>query len=102
MQVKSSVKPHLSFLYGESAAIELEDAVQKLIRQAREGRVRDVSEKNKPTETDCMLITYGEVRADSESPLKTLDRFLVALRWRDQCCPSSSLLSEFRRTTAFR
>ena len=77
MQVKSSVKPHLSFLYGESAAIELEDAVQKLIRQAREGRVRNVSEKNKPSETDCMLITYGDqVRADSESPLKTLDGFL--------------------------
>ena len=79
MQVKSSVKPHLSFLFGESAAIELEDAVQKLIRQARETPGREVSAKNRPTEADCMLITYGDqVRAAHESPLKTLDGFLVS------------------------
>ena len=59
--------------------------MQKLIRQAREAPGREVSEKNRPTEADCMLITYGDqVRAAHESPLKTLDGFLVvARRWRD-------------------
>jgi glycosidase len=77
--MKSAVKYHLDFLYGESAAIGLEEAVQSLIRRARDARPAKLPVQEKPTEADSMLITYGDqVRAANESPLKTLTRFLSA------------------------
>jgi glycosidase len=77
--VKSSVKYHLDFLYGESAATQVEEAVQELVRKAGEARRAESSVKDKPTEADSMLITYGDqVRAPNEAPLKTLARFLSA------------------------
>jgi glycosidase len=77
--MKSAVKYHLDFLYGESAAIGLEEAVQSLIRRARDDRPAKLPVQEKPTEADSMLITYGDqVRAANESPLKTLTRFLSA------------------------
>ena len=78
MRVKSPVKNHLDFLYGQSAATGVEEAVQDLIRKACGARPAKSSVKDKPTEADSMLITYGDqVRASNESPLKTLTRFLA-------------------------
>ena len=75
--MKSPVKNHLDFLYGESAATGVEIAVQDLIRRAYGARPAKSSVKDKPTEADSMLITYGDqVHASNESPLKTLTRFL--------------------------
>jgi glycosidase len=77
VHVKSPVKNHLEFLYGESAANGLEEAIQSLIRQVDDARPAKPSVKDKPTEADSMLITYGDqVRAPNEAPLKTLTRFL--------------------------
>ena len=79
MRVKSTVKNHLDFLYGESAATGVEEAVQGLIRRACDARPAKASVKDKPTEADSMLITYGDqVRAPNQSPLKTLTKFLSA------------------------
>ncbi|MGA7902441.1 MAG: sugar phosphorylase [Terrimicrobiaceae bacterium] len=77
--MKSTVKNHLDFLYGESAATGVEEAVQGLIRRACDDRPAKASVKDKPTEADSTLITYGDqVRAPNRSPLKTLTKFLSA------------------------
>jgi glucosylglycerate phosphorylase len=78
--VNPTVKEHLAFLYGESAAGGLEEAVKILVREAREER-RSVapSARSELTEADCVLITYGDqVRAANKHPLKTLTEFLSA------------------------
>ena len=97
MRVKSPVKNHLDFLYGQSAATGVEEAVQDLIRKACGARPAKSSVKDKPTEADSMLITYGDqVHASNESPLKTLDE--VSRNpggWRDQRRACFAVLPEF-------
>ncbi len=80
MRVNASVKDHLAFLYGESAAGALREAVETLMRKAREaGHPAGLSGKSGLTEADCMLITYGDqVRVESTRPLQTLTEFLSA------------------------
>lgn len=76
--MKETVKHHLTSLYGEAAASELEKAIEILVKRSREDRLPEVSShKSQLTEADCMLITYGDqVRASGESPLYTLTNFL--------------------------
>ena len=78
MRVNATVKEHLAFLYGESAAGGLEETVKILMRKAREARdSAALSSKSELTEADCMLITYGDqVRAANKRPLQTLTEFL--------------------------
>ena len=78
MRVNATVKEHLAFLYGESAASGLEETVKTLMRKAREARdPAALSGKSELTEADCMLITYGDqVRAANKRPLQTLTEFL--------------------------
>lgn len=67
---------HLKFLYGESTAAGVAEAVQGLVRDFQAGnggKIRSV----RPTEKDSMLITYGDqVRHPGERPLETLGKFL--------------------------
>ncbi len=78
MQVNATVKDHLAFLYGEPAAGGLQEAVEILMRKAREARhPGGLSGKSELTEADCVLITYGDqVRAANKPPLQTLTEFL--------------------------
>ncbi|MFZ0709775.1 MAG: sugar phosphorylase [Terrimicrobiaceae bacterium] len=78
--MNATVKEHLAFLYGESAAGGLEEAVKILMREAREDRHSEpLSGKSALTEADCLLITYGDqVRAANKLPLQTLTEFLSA------------------------
>ncbi|MET0253879.1 MAG: sugar phosphorylase [Terrimicrobiaceae bacterium] len=76
--MNATVKDHLAFLYGESAADGLCETVEILIGKAREaGRPAGLPGERELTEADCMLITYGDqVRAVNEPPLETLAGFL--------------------------
>ena len=68
--MNATVKEHLAFLYGESAAGGLVETVKILMRKAREARhPAALSGKSALTEADCMLITYGDqVRAANKRP----------------------------------
>ena len=76
--MKETVKHHLAFLYGETAASGLEKAIKILVDKSRENRAAAVSApKSELTQADCMLITYGDqVRTAGESPLRSLTNFL--------------------------
>ena len=78
MRVNATVKDHLAFLYGESAADGLREAMEILIGKAREADdPAGLSSKSELTEADCVLITYGDqVRAVNKPPLETLAGFL--------------------------
>jgi glucosylglycerate phosphorylase len=78
VHVNATVKEHLVFLYGESAAGRLDETVKCLMREAREARHSTApSGKSELTAADCMLITYGDqVRAANKRPLQTLTEFL--------------------------
>ena len=80
MRVNATVKEHLAFLYGESAAGGLEEAVKILMREAGEARPAVVpSGKSELTEADCILITYGDqLRSANKRPLQALTEFLTA------------------------
>ena len=76
--MNETVKHHLEFLYGETAAPELEKAFEMLVSKSRKSRPSAVSaDKNELTEADGMLITYGDqVRSSGQSPLAALTNFL--------------------------
>lgn len=76
--VKTSICEHLAFLYGESVAPTLADAVQRLINAARAQISPGQTMLQRPGARDCMLITYGDqVRTEGEPALQTLHRFLA-------------------------
>jgi glycosidase len=77
VRVKPAVKHHLSFLYGERVAPGIEEALENLIGKTRQELQERSSGSSKPSEADCMLITYGDqVHSAGEPPLKTLKKFL--------------------------
>lgn len=74
-----SIRDHLSFLYGESRAEEIRDALRALLEGARPRLTVHETLPRALSERDAILITYGDqVRKKNESPLHTLDTFLSA------------------------
>lgn len=63
----------LTFLYGENISARLLDRTQSILNQYR-SRIK--SRNRELTESDSILITYGDqVQIQGEKPLKTLKRF---------------------------
>lgn len=78
-RVNAIIRDHLAFLYGESRAGEIADALATLVAHAREKISPRWPADARPTQRDAILITYGDqVRADNEPPLRTLGNFLAA------------------------
>jgi len=77
--VDQSIRDHLSFLYGESRAGEIGDAIAALLEGMSPSLAALERAPEALSERDAMLITYGDqVQEQDESPLHTLDRFLSA------------------------
>lgn len=77
--MNQSIRDHLSFLYGESRAEEVRDAIDALLESMRPQLAVRESQPKALSERDAILITYGDqVRKEAESPLRTLDTFLSA------------------------
>jgi glycosidase len=75
--VNSSIREHLVFLYGESAAESLAGEIETLLARARTELASDRPPLSRPGPQDCMLITYGDqVSTEDEAPLRTLGKFL--------------------------
>lgn len=73
------IRDHLAFLYGESRADEVADALAALLARAREKNAPRWPADARPTQRDAILIAYGDqVRAEGEPPLRTLGNFLAA------------------------
>lgn len=72
-----TITEHLKFLYGESTALEVTQAVRTTLRDFCT-RVAADGGSVRATEKDSMLITYADqVRHPGERPLETLGRFLA-------------------------
>ena len=84
--MNATVKEHLAFLYGESAAGGLVETVKILMRKRAKPVIpAALSGKSDLTEADCMLITYGDqVRAANKRPSKRSRSFLHSRDGRDQ------------------
>jgi sucrose phosphorylase len=66
---------HLTFLYGEDSAPQLNERAQKIIMDYR-ARTSDAAHDGRLTERDSVLITYGDqVQSPNEKPLQTLGLF---------------------------
>lgn len=75
--MNASIRDHLAFLYGDSAAPMLASEVGNLIETARRQFASGKSLAPHPGPGDCMLITYGDqVSTDGQTPLRTLGAFL--------------------------
>jgi sucrose phosphorylase len=77
--VNAIIRDHLAFLYGESRAGEIADALAALLARARQKISPRGPADSRPTQRDAILITYGDqVRAEGEPPLRTLASFLAS------------------------
>jgi sucrose phosphorylase len=77
--VNAIIRDHLAFLYGESRASEIADAIFHLLAQTREKFSPRWPADSRPTQRDAILITYGDqVRAEGDPPLRTLAGFLAS------------------------
>jgi sucrose phosphorylase len=77
--VNAIIRDHLAFLYGESRAGDVADALAALLAHAREKISARWPVDSRPTQRDAILITYGDqVRAEGEPPLRALADFLAA------------------------
>ncbi len=74
-----SIREHLIFLYGESAAGPLVQEMETLLTRVRSELASSPRPPlARPGPQDCMLITYGDqVSTDDEAPLRTLGKFLA-------------------------
>ncbi|HEX4213061.1 MAG TPA: sugar phosphorylase [Candidatus Dormibacteraeota bacterium] len=67
------IRDHLAFLYGAEAAAALEPRLERLLR----GRGTGKGSRRTPTQSDALLITYGDqVREEGRTPLASLGGFL--------------------------